>query len=337
MMSPLRGVVIGMGGVARQAHLPGFRALAGQGEAVELVAGVDPELAGGMVDGLPVVASRDELARFGPIDFIDICTPTTSHLELVIWGLGQGYHVVCEKPVALGPDEAALITRAARQARRVVLPCHQHRYNPAWLQLRRWIEEGAIGRWHLAEFLISRPAADRGQSRDAVPWRGRAATSLGGVLLDHGTHLLYLLTDLAGPPRAIQAWTGQLLHREYDVEDTAQVLLDFGDRAGQLFLTWAGTRRENRIRFIGDRGQIEWQEGQLRLDNAAGVETRDFTAALDKASYPGWFATLFREFTAAVRHQDGVAHLDDLTLVAQLLSAAYRSAREGRRLPLAPA
>ncbi len=335
MTAVLRGVVFGVGGIARQSHLPGFRALAAAGDPVELVAGVDPALAGRTVDGLPVVASPDELARFGPIDFIDVCTPTASHLDLVLWGLEHGYHVVCEKPVALSPAEATIISRTARRAGRVVFPCHQHRYNPAWQQLRRWLDEGAIGRWHLAEFQVYRPEADAGMAAARVPWRGRGAVSLGGVLLDHGTHLLYLLTDVAGRPRTVQAWTGRLMHQEYDVEDTAQVLLDFGDRAGQLFLTWAGARRENCIRFIGDRGQVEWRAGELRLDNATGSRTLDFSAALDKAAYAGWFAALFREFVPAVRARDGAGHLDDLTLVAEVLSLAYESARDGRRLALA--
>jgi predicted dehydrogenase len=334
MTTALRGVVFGLGSIARQSHLPGFRALADAGDPIEVVAGVDPALAGGTVDGMPVVASREEVGRFGPIDFIDVCTPTVSHVDLVLWGLAQGYHVVCEKPVALDPEEARAIARAARNSGRVVLPCHQHRYNPAWLQLRQWVDSGAIGRWHLAEFQVYRPSADLGLGQGTVPWRGRGAASRGGVLLDHGTHLLYLLTDLAGRPTGVQAWTGRLLHQEYDVEDTAQVLLEFGDRAAQLFLTWAGAGRENRIRLIGDRGQVEWQGGELRLQSAGGQETRDFRPALDKASYPGWFAALFKEFVTAVRARDGLPHLDDLTMIAEILSLAYHSAREGRRLPV---
>jgi predicted dehydrogenase len=332
-MRPLRGVIFGIGGVARQAHLPAYRALAAAGEGLELVAAVDARQAGSTVDGVPVLSGPGELARFGPVDFIDICTPTDSHLELVLWGLAQGYHVLCEKPVVLTPEEASEVVTAARRAGRVLMPCHQHRFNPAWLRLRRWVEEEAIGRWHLAEFDVYRPTADPGQMSGPVPWRGRAASSRGGVLLDHGTHLLYLLRDLAGRPHTVQAWTGRLRHAEYDVEDTAQLMFDFGDRAARLFLTWAGAGRENRIRLLGERGQVEWRGGRLTLDTAGRQEDLDFTAQLDKASYAGWFAGLFREFATAVSVRDGAAHLADLADVAELLALAYRSAAEGRRLP----
>ncbi|HEY7683906.1 MAG TPA: Gfo/Idh/MocA family oxidoreductase [Gemmatimonadales bacterium] len=335
-MPPLRGVVFGMGGVARQSHLPALRALVGEGLPLEVIAGVDPRHGGTTLDGIPVLTTRAELARIEPIDFIDICTPTASHLELVLWGLERGYHVACEKPVAMSGEQAAAIMAAARRARRVVFPCHQHRFNPAWTQLRSWVETGAIGRWHLAEFQVYRPRADHGSTGAAVPWRGQEAVSLGGVLLDHGTHLLYLLMDVAGTPTALQAWSARLRHTGYDVEDTVQLMLEFGDRAATLFLTWAGAARENRIRFIGDRGQAEWRAGELMLESADRREVLDFTAALDKRAYTDWFAALFRSFLAAAASNDGAAGLADVNRVARVLALAYRSAAEGRRLLLEP-
>jgi len=336
MTRELRGAVLGLGGIAVQSHLPAFERLAREEGRLRIVAAVDPRQAGNALAGVPVVGSPEELSRLGPIDFIDVCTPTSSHVDLVLWGLRQGYHVLCEKPVALTVQEARAVTSAARAAGRVLMPCHQHRYNPAWLRLRRWLEEGVIGRWHLAEFDVHRPAADAGATGTAIPWRGVAAESRGGVLLDHGTHLLYLLADVAGRPVAVQGWTGRLRHAGYDVEDTAELIIDFGDRMARLFLTWAGAARENRIRFVGDQGQVEWRGGTLRLENGAGTQSLDFTAQLDKRSYTGWFVELFRDFGRAVDAADGAGLLQDVRQVAEVLSLGYRSAREGRRLPFEP-
>src|SRR5436309_12543294 len=54
------------------------------------------------------------------------CTPTASHLELTLWGLEQGYHVVCEKPVALTRGEAERIASAARASGRIVMRSEEH-------------------------------------------------------------------------------------------------------------------------------------------------------------------------------------------------------------------
>ena len=299
------------------------------------------------VDGLPLLRRLDELERFGPLDFIDVCTPTASHLELVLWGLERGSHVICEKPVALNRAEAAQVAAAARAHSRIVMPCHQYRHNPGWLKVREWLGAGLIGRWHLAEFAVYRQFADPGGGGgggggggarpDGRPWRGTSGASRGGVLLDHGTHLLYQVLDIAGLPSAVHAWTGRLLHRQYDVEDTASLVLAYPDRLAVMFLTWAARHRENRMRFIGDAGTIEWVGGELRLDGSGRTERLDFSRELDKASYWRWFAGLFREFVAALDREEGegTAQLEDIAQVAAVLELAYEASRTADQVPTA--
>ena len=75
-------------------------------------------------DGVPQLTSRDDLRLIEDVDFVDICTPTSSHLDLTIWALEHGYHVLCEKPVALttcrGPPHRGCVPRIG--ARRDALP-----------------------------------------------------------------------------------------------------------------------------------------------------------------------------------------------------------------------
>jgi len=294
---------------------------------LEIVAVVDPADVP-PIAGIPLLKHRDALASLGPLDFIDVCTPTSSHVELVLWGLERGLHVICEKPVALTRAEADGIAARARAAQRVVLPCHQYRYNPAWMQVRRWLDDGAIGRWHLAEFSVYRPFADPG-SQGGQPWRVQSGLGRGGVLLDHGTHLIYQIQDAAGQrlPERVQAWTGRLLHHDYEVEDTASLLLEYPDRLARVFLTWAGRGRENHIRFIGSTGTIEWEGGELRLERDGRIERFDFSRELEKSSYWRWFACLFQDFVAAMDRGTREESLQDIAQVAAVLEHAYAAAR----------
>lgn len=325
-----RGVLFGWGGIARLAHYPAYVGSPDVAGRLELVALVDGVGDGRDLPGITYVPSRDGLAALRPIDFIDICTPTASHLDLVLWGLGQGYHVLCEKPVALTSAEAGQIRAAAAAARRIVAPCHQYRFNPAWRQLRAWLDAGEIGRWHLAEFRVLRPHADPGVRAGITPWRGVRQQSRGGVLLDHGTHLLYLLLDVAGPPADVRGWTGRLRHRHYDVEDTAQVLLEYPGALASVFVSWSGSRRENWIRFTGERGTITWAGGELCLDRDGRREVIDFSAALDKAAYREWFARLLADFADAMDRGDGAQYLDEIAKVSAILEQAYESAAHAR-------
>jgi len=333
-----RGAVIGAGGIARQSHLPALRTAPAVRARVDVVAVVDSAPDAPPVDGIPLLRSRRQLRDLGPIDFIDVCTPTASHLELTLWGLEQGYHVVCEKPVALTRAEADRIAAAARANGRLVVPCHQYRYNPVWVRVKEWLRSGAIGRWHLAEFSVYRLSADPGREAGDTPWRATSAAGRGGVLLDHGTHLVYQLLDVAGPPAAVSAWTGRLRHREYEVEDTASLHFEYPNRLATMFFTWAARARDNRIRFIGDDGTIEWAGGELRLERGGAVERHDCSAELEKSAYHRWFAGLFESFVAALDRADAGAaaepHLDDIRRVASVVEHAYEAARSGCRVPL---
>lgn len=328
---PFRGALIGAGGVARQSHHPAY-ADPGVARRLELVAVVESAPDVPDIPGLPRVGDTAGLAAYEPLDFIDVCTPTASHVELALWGLERGWHVLCEKPVATTRRDAARVADGARRAGRVVMPCHQYRFNPAWRQLRAWLDAGRIGRWHLAEFRTYRSHADPGGGAGGgVPWRGTRAGGAGGVLLDHGTHLLYLLDDVAGAPTAVRAWTGRLRHHDYDVEDTAQVVLEYPDaRAATIFVTWAGRGRETAIRFWGERGTIAWTGGELALEADGDVARIDFTAALDKAAYKDWFAGLFQAFADAMGCGQGEGQLREIAAVAEVLERAYAAAKSAR-------
>jgi len=199
-----------------------------------------------------------------------------------------------------------------------------------WQRVKEWLAAGAIGRWHLAEFSVHRLAADPGREAGSRPWRGTSATGRGGVLLDHGTHLVYQLLDVAGMPAAVSAWTGRLRHAGYDVEDTAALRFEYPDRFATMFFTWAGRTRENRIRFVGDSGMIEWVDGELRLERDGAVERLDFAAELEKTAYHRWFACLFETFVATLDAGDaGARFLDDIGRVASVVEHAYAAARSG--------
>src|SRR5207302_9568116 len=98
------------------------------------------------------------------------------------------------------------------------MPCHQYRFNPGWVKVKEWLREGAIGRWHLAELAVHRQAADPGRAAAGTPWRGTSATEQGGVLLDHGTHLIYQLLDVVAPAAAVNLRTRRLGARATELE-----------------------------------------------------------------------------------------------------------------------
>ena len=113
-----RGAVIGLGGIARDSHLPGFvcdpsrqHPLSHRGH------GGWWSPASRRCRAFRISRVSQDVRDAGPIDFVDICTPTASHLELTLWALEQGYHVMCEKPVALNARRGRAHCRRGTRAR----------------------------------------------------------------------------------------------------------------------------------------------------------------------------------------------------------------------------
>src|SRR6266536_3856327 len=67
-----------------------------------------------------------------------------------------------------------------------------------------------------------------------------------------------------------------------------------------MFFTWAARGRENRLRFVGEEGSIDWTGGELRLERAGVVERHDVSAEVGKTAYHRWFAALFEAFVVAL-------------------------------------
>jgi predicted dehydrogenase len=142
----------------------------------------------------------------------------------------------------------------------------------------------------------------------------------------------------------VGAWTGRLRHTAYDVEDTASVRFEYPGRLVTMFFTWAARARENRIRFIGELGSIEWTGGELRLERAGGegrdggTERLDCSAELEKTAYHRWFVGLFETFVAALDRGDPGPvtrpFLEDIARVASVVEHAYAAARSGSSVPI---
>src|SRR5207247_3406665 len=119
----------------------------------------------------------------------------------------------------------------------------------------------------------------------------------------------------------------------YEVEDTASLRFDYPGRLVTMFFTWAARARENRIRFVGDEGAIEWTGGELRLERAGAVERLDYSAELEKTAYQRWFAGLFEGFVASLDRSDpGAAagpFLEDIRRVASVVEHEYIAVRNG--------
>jgi predicted dehydrogenase len=332
----LRGALLGCGNIALRSHAPQWAGEEPLRREVEIVAIADisesnRDAALKILPGARAYASAEDLLDREELDFCDICTPPFTHLALIEQAARRGRHVICEKPLASTPEDADRIVEAVRAAGIVFQPCHQYHYSPQWLAVRAALPR--IGRLYFAEYEVLRTSANPGNANWSPAWRTDPALAGGGILADHGAHVLYQLHAVLGPPQSVQATVRTLRHHSYKVEDTALVTLEYADALAQMRLTWAAQRREISFRFVGEAGELVGDDAGLRI-HAGTTEEISFDQGMSgDSAHAAWYAPLLRGFVDRVRAGDrGTAALEEAAYVTRLVSRAYESAEQGRSL-----
>lgn len=293
-----RGAVLGVGHVAVGGHLPGWRA---RGD-VEIVAAADarPERRVLLQETFPEArwyGSASELLEAEDLDFVDICTPPSSHAELVRMALERSVHVLCEKPLVLSPEELRGLPALAASRDRTVCTVHNWLHAPALSRITGLLRDGAIGQARRArwETLRDRPAVAVG---DRDNWRVDPALSGGGILVDHGWHAIYALSAwMGGAPRQVAARLETRKHSQWAIEDTATAFLTYPSASAEIFLTWASDVRANRVEIEGTGGMLRLDGGRLTLESAtAGPREWELPSLTEGSHHPDWFGGVIEEF-----------------------------------------
>jgi scyllo-inositol 2-dehydrogenase (NADP+) len=164
----MRAIIVGLG-------VQGYkrRRIAG----TDFVADVDP------VNAETRYRSVDEVP-LADYDAALVCVPDEAKIELLNYLLGNGKHVLVEKPLFAADD--AQITALEALARRNGVICYtayNHRFEPHFLRMRQLVASGELGRLYRCRMFYGNGTARL--VRDSA-WRDRGA----GVLPDLGSHLL---------------------------------------------------------------------------------------------------------------------------------------------------
>jgi predicted dehydrogenase len=327
----LRGAFIGFGNVAAKGRMPGWRSL----NDVSIVAATD------------VLATRrhafleacpkgrwyervDDLLSGETLDFVDICTPPSSHAALIKQALQAGLHVICEKPLVTRLADAQFVAAASASAGRVVYTVHNWLKAPICLKISALIAEGAIGsprsiRWRT---LRTQPAVAFGPEA-GTNWRIDPAIAGGGILFDHGWHALYCIVRWGGAPRAIAAKLENRRFHDWPLEDTATLTFDLMSGTGHIYLTWAGEERCNSIEIEGEQGRIIAVNDQVVLKTNSGEHHWSCPPPLSEGSHhQDWFVAVAEDFRVAAT-AGGKGNLEEAVLCARLIDLAQRSSAAG--------
>ncbi|HEV8266647.1 MAG TPA: Gfo/Idh/MocA family oxidoreductase, partial [Thermoanaerobaculia bacterium] len=253
-----RGAILGAGNVALLGHVPGWQ----ERRDVTIVAAADarPEAEAAVRTALPgarFYLSAEELYAKETLDFVDVAAPPATHAGLAGQALERSLHVLCEKPLVLSSAELHALTALAARKERALVTVHNWLYAEPVRKTREIVASGAVGDVRRVAWSVVRKEPARVASSGGVNWRLDPSVSGGGISVDHGWHALYAVRSLL-----LDDWTSvsaRFEKRRFTdllVEDTATLSLRSDRVWAEIFLTWAGDERSNRVEVEGSRGRV---------------------------------------------------------------------------------
>jgi predicted dehydrogenase len=343
----IRVGIIGGGGIARMAHIPGYQA-APDCEVVA-VCDVKKQVAVETAQkfNIPRVYTRyQDMLRKEQLDAVSVCTPNFMHCKPTVDALKAGLHVLCEKPLAMNATEAKLMVDTAKKHKRQIQVGHHMRFDGANVALKRFFLDGAMGKIYYARVQALR--------RAGIPsWGvfGQKKLQGGGPLIDIGVHILDLTMHLLGFPRpiAVSGMTYQMFGRDpsrfnqwgpwdtktFTVEDFAAAFVRF---QGGLTMTIESSFMANieqdvfNTTFVGDKGGCQISPPKIFRQESGTLV--DVTPTRLPQTKP--YIEEVVSFVHSIRNNKPVAIPGwQGLMVMQILDAIYKSAQAGHEVRIA--
>lgn len=269
--------------------------------------GLDPERVYDTFDAM--LAGEATLSADARIDAVAVVTPNHLHAPMAIAALQAGFHIFCEKPMAMSVAEAQAIADAARASGRRFALAFTYSGYPLIEEARARVARGDFGAIRLVqvEYLqgwLSQPVDTDGNKQ--AEWRtDPARAGLGGCLGDIGTHAFQLAEHVSG--RAVEAVSADLtIHvpgRRLD-DDISALLRFEGGARGVLKASQVAAGEENglRLRIHGERGGLDWAQME---PNTLTLRWLDRPTEVVRAGGPGLQESATRLLRTPAGHPEG--------------------------------
>ena len=337
----LRFALVGCGRIARN-H---FGALAQHADRCELVAVCDVDataLDRAAADtGAAPFDNLDHMLARSDIDACIITTPSGLHPDQAVRVARAGRHVITEKPMATRWEDAKRMVGACDAAGVRMFVVKQNRRNATLQLLKRAVDNKRFGRVYMVNLNVfwTRPQS----YYNSAPWRGTWEFD-GGAFMNQASHYVDLLDWIIGPVESLQAYTATLA-RDIEVEDTGVISLRWRNGAlGSMNVTMLAYPHnlEGSITVLGETGTAriggvavnEVQQWDFAVPDADDAKVKQ--ASYATASVYGFGHPLYYDNVIAVLRGEAEPETDGREGLKSLevLIAAYRSARDGRRVAL---
>jgi UDP-N-acetyl-2-amino-2-deoxyglucuronate dehydrogenase len=222
-MSKLKFALIGCGRIAAR-HAEQINRIA----ELQAVCDKDKEKAEafGKKYGGKVYSDYDDLLNNEKeLDVIAVCTPNGLHADHSIRAFRKGFHVLCEKPMAISVYDCGEMIKEAEKANKRLFVVKQNRYNPPVKAIKKALEENRLGKIFSIQLNCFWNRND--EYYKGSDWKGTKSLD-GGTLFTQFSHFIDLLYWMFGDIKNAEALTRNFNHKNIiEIEDSGAVILEF--------------------------------------------------------------------------------------------------------------
>lgn len=322
---PLRLALIGAGIFAQDAHVP---SILRQRPLFDIVAVYSrtrakaDALAANLPGVVETTTDLTALLQRDDIEALDVLLPIDVMPAVVEQALRSGKHVLSEKPIAdtVGAGRRLVeVYRGLANPHQVWMVGENWRYEDAFVQAQRLVQDGAIGQPRTCHFALHLPVSPTSKYYTST-WR-RSGAFRGGYLMDGGVHHVAAMRLILGE---IDQVTAVLSAPSADLPPAGSLsaTLRFASGAvGAYVASYAvGAHWPPYLHIAGDAGSLRVQRREIELKRGDQVET------IACAGFDGVEKELVA-WAAAIRH--GAPHrnspeegLQDVAVVEAMLDSA---------------
>jgi UDP-N-acetyl-2-amino-2-deoxyglucuronate dehydrogenase len=191
------------------------------------------------------------------VDVVSICSPNGVHAQHSILSLKAGFHVLCEKPMAINVHDCGEMIKTAEQHNKRLFAIKQNRFNPPVEAIKKIIDEGRLGKLFSVQLSCF---WNRNDDYYHNSWKGTKELD-GGTLYTQFSHFIDLLYWMIGDIKDVEAYTANYAHQNtIEFEDTGVVILKFQNGAiGTVNYTVNsyGKNMEGSLTIFGEKGTVK--------------------------------------------------------------------------------
>jgi predicted dehydrogenase len=230
-------------------------------------------------------------------DFVDIASPPAYHAGAARAALEAGAHVLVEKPLCLDAKDLDGLRALAAAKARLLFCVHNWKHSPVYRRAFEIVGAGRVGEPRYCALTRLRT-----QQAGGAPWRIDPVIGGGGILIDHGWHVFYLMQWLMGDQAPLSIAARLETFPPGVVDEVADLNVSFPRGAlGHIHLSWRAPVRRTSALLYGGEGILEIEDNAIRLTGRSGVsEDLSVVEEPDNSYHPAWFAALAQEFEEAI-------------------------------------